>query len=89
LKRLRLVGTVALAIGVVFCASVVVTRSLGYAPDDSVASLFAAMWPTGLALVILGGLLWVGVWVLHGFVPPAHEDATVADPAPRRAHLEE
>jgi hypothetical protein len=85
LGRLRLVGTVTLALGVVLCVSVVLTRTLGYAPDDSFASLFAALWPTGLALAILGGLLWVAVWVLQGFVPAA---APEAEP-PRRAHLNE
>jgi hypothetical protein len=80
-----LVGTLALALGIVLCVSVVLTRVLGYAPDDSFASLFAALWPTGLALAIFGGILWVAVWVLHGFLAPASPDS---DPA-RRAHLNE
>jgi hypothetical protein len=81
LKRLRVVGSIALAIGVVFCASVQITRGLGYAPDDAFASAFGAMWPVGLALALLGGLLWVAVWVLQGFAP--------APGAPRPAHPEE
>jgi predicted ABC-type sugar transport system permease subunit len=85
LKRLRLVGTIALAIGVVLGASVLITNSLGYAPDTSVAPLFAALWPVGLVLAILGGLLWVAAWVLQGFLPPA----PAAAPEPRRAKLEE
>ena len=92
LQRLRLVGTIALVIGLVLCVSVLVTRTLGYAPDSSVAPLFAAMWPSGLALVILGGLLWVAAWVLQGFVPaaPALADrlGREAEPA-RRARREE
>ena len=69
LKRLRIVGTIALTVGLLLCVSVVATRGLGYAPDLSVAPLFAAMWPCGIALILVGGLLWVAVWVLHGFLP--------------------
>ncbi len=83
LKRLRLVGTVALAVGVVLCASVIATRSLGYSPDLSVAPLFAAMWPCGLALIILGALLWIAVWILQGFIPAPGRRIEPAKPASR------
>ncbi len=83
LHRLRIVGTVALATGVVLCASVLITRGLGYAPDDSVAALFAAMWPVGLVLAILGGLLWVAVWVLQGFAPVTPVRGASAEAAQR------
>jgi hypothetical protein len=85
LRRLRLVGTVALATGVIFCASVFMTHSLGYAPDPSFVSLFTVLWPAGLALILLGCLLWVGAWVLLGFAPPARE----AEIAPRRVRPDE
>ena len=78
-------AAIALAAGVVLCASVLLTRTLGYAPDPSVASLFSALWPIGLALSILGGLLLVAVWVLHGFVP----GSSAIKPSPGRAHFDE
>lgn len=83
LRRLRLVGTVALVLGVICCASVFVTHAMGYAPDPSVASLFSALWPIGLGLVVLGGMVWVTAWVLHGFVPAA---AVAEEREPRRGH---
>ena len=92
LRRLRLVGTIALVLGLILCGSVLVTRTLGYAPDLSVAPLFAAMWPSGLALIILGAVLWMTVWVLQGFVPAASAQAGLAgreaEPI-RRARLDE
>ncbi len=68
-KRLRLVGTVAVIAGIVLLLSVVLTQSLGYAPDPAFAQLYGAFWPLGLMLVVLGLLLWVAVWVLSGFLP--------------------
>ncbi len=88
LRRLRLVATVALALGIVLCASVLLTRGLGYAPDPSIASLFAAMWPAGISLAALGGLLWVAIWVLQGFVHPAPTAIREAEPRSSRAHLD-
>ncbi len=68
-KRIRLVSTVALIAGVVLLLSVVLTQSLGYAPNPPFAPLYSAFWPLGLMLLVLGALLWVAVWVLSGFLP--------------------
>ncbi len=88
LQRLRLVATAALAVGVVLCASVLGTRGLGYAPDTAVAPLFSAMWPMGLALILVGALLWVAVWVLRGFLPSSAAGAGISRAEPRSGHLE-
>ncbi|RRA47726.1 hypothetical protein [Acidipila sp. EB88] len=69
-QRIRLVGTVALVLGAVLLLAVVLTQSLGYAPDHAFAQLYSAFWPLGLMLLVLGALLWVAVWVLTGFLPP-------------------
>ncbi len=66
LQRLRLVGTLALVLGAAACISVLATHGLGYAPDTSVAPLFNALWPIGIVLALLGALIWVGIWILHG-----------------------
>lgn len=68
-KRIRLVGTVALIVGAVLLLSVVLTQSLGYAPNPPFVPLYSAFWPLGLMLLVLGALLWVTVWVLSGFLP--------------------
>ncbi len=68
-KRIRLIGTLALALGVVLLVSVLVTQGMGYAPDPAFAQLYQAFWPLGLMLIVLGLLLWVAVWVLSGFLP--------------------
>ena len=73
-KRIRLVSTVALLIGAVLLLSVILTQSLGYAPDPQFASLYGAFWPLGLMLVVLGALLWVTVWILSGFLPESMAD---------------
>ncbi len=74
-KRIRLVGTAALLVGVALVASVLLTQTLGYAPDPAFAQLFSALWPLGLMLLVVGVLLWLAVWVLMGFLP---SDATAA-----------
>ena len=68
-KRIRLVGTAAVLFGAVLLLSVVLTQSLGYAPDPAFAQLYSAFWPLGLMLLVLGALLWVTVWILSGFLP--------------------
>ena len=68
-KRIRLIGTVSLALGVVLLFSVLLTQLLGYAPNPGFAPLFGAFWPLGLMLIVLGLLLWLSVWVLLGFLP--------------------
>ena len=68
-KRIRLVAGLAFALGLILILSVVLTTSLGYAPDPAFVSLFGALWPLGLMLMVLGVLLWVTVWVLSGFLP--------------------
>ncbi len=72
-KRIRLVGAVALALGVVLLFSVLLTQLLGYAPDPGFAQLYGAFWPLGLMLLVLGALLWITVWVLAGFLPDGPE----------------
>ena len=85
-KRIRLVGTVALSLGILLLLAVILTQSLGYAPDAAFAQLYAAFWPLGLMLIVLGALLWVAVWVLSGFVPVAEHVAI--EPAPARARFD-
>lgn len=68
-KRIQLVGTVALGLGVVLLASVILTQSLSYAPNPGFAQMYAALWPLALMFIVLGVLLWASVWVLSGFVP--------------------
>ena len=82
-KRLRLVGTVALGLGVVLLLAVVLTQSLGYAPDPAFTQLYSAFWPLGLMLIVLGALLWVAVWVLMGFLPAADAAESKAQDPPR------
>ena len=74
LKRLRLVATAALLLGVVLLASVLAMQLLQLSPDTFVAPLFKLMWPFGMGLVVLGALLWTAVWVLMGFVPESQLD---------------
>ena len=84
-KRIRLVGTVALALGAVLLLAVVLTQSLGYAPDPAFTQLYSAFWPLGLMLLVLGALLWVTVWVLMGFLPKVEvAEGKVQDPARAR-----
>ena len=71
LRRLRLVGTVALLLGVAAFASVFLTNLLGYAPDNSFQPLFALMGRLGLILTLFGCLVSLAAWVLQGFVPAA------------------
>lgn len=80
-KRIRLVGTAALALGILLLLAVILTQSLGYAPDAAFAQLYGAFWPLGLMLMVLGALLWVAVWVLSGFIP-------AAEPTPARARFD-
>lgn len=89
LKRIRIVGTAALAAGIVFSASVYITTLLGFAPDLSVAPLFTLMGRLGLPLAILGGLLWVAVWIIQGFAPAPPVAVREPDTTPRRAHLDQ
>lgn len=85
-KRIRLIGTVSLAIGVLLLLSAVVTVSLGYAPDPGMAPMFNVMFPLGMVLIVLGLLLWLTTWVLAGFLPD--EAATRAgDDTPPRARF--
>ena len=83
-KRIRLVGTVAITAGAVLLLSVVLTQSLGYAPDPAFSQLYGAFWPLGLMLLVLGGLLWVTVWVLAGFLPDGGSDGAESTPARAR-----
>ena len=78
-KRIRLVAGLAFALGLILIFSVVVTTSLGYAPDPAFASLFGALWPLGLMLIVLGVLLWVTVWVLSSFLPTGAGSALTED----------
>ncbi len=89
LRRLRLVGTVALAIGVICLASVYTTHALGYAPDVSVQPLFALMGRLGLLLTLLGVLVSVTAWVLQGFAPTTPAGAHEPESLPRRARSDE
>ena len=82
-KRIRLIGTLALALGVVLLASVLLTQGLGYAPDPAFAQLYGAFWPLGLMLIVLGLLLWVAVWVLSGFLPDPGLAPTRPEEPPR------
>lgn len=83
-KRIRLVGTVALGLGVVLLASVLLTQLLGYAPNPGFAQLYSAFWPLGLMLLVLGLLLWVATWVLSGFLPDGAEAAASTPAAKAR-----
>ncbi len=76
-KRIRLVSIIALVSGVVLLLSVVLTQSLGYAPDPAFAQFYTAFWPLGLMLLVLGALLWVMVWILSGFLPDGSEQVPV------------
>ncbi len=62
-------GTVALVLGMVLLASVILTQSLGYAPNPGFMQMYAALWPLALMFIVFGALLWASVWVLSGFVP--------------------
>lgn len=84
-RRIRLVGVAALVLGALLLLSVVLTNTLGLAPDPAFTQLYAALWPLGLMLLVLGALLWVAVWVLMGFVPPADRpEARLAEPTRAR-----
>ena len=95
-KRLRLVGTGSLALGAILLLIVILTDSLGYAPNPGFAmSLFTLCARLGPLLLVLGALLWLAVWVLMGFVPehavpehavPEHAapEHTVPEQAPPR-----
>jgi uncharacterized BrkB/YihY/UPF0761 family membrane protein len=87
-KRIRLVGSIALLLGVVLLGSVLLTQLLGYAPNPGFVGLYSAFWPLGLMLLVLGLLLWVAVWVLSGFLPDGTEATTAVGvsgsaPAPK------
>ena len=69
IKRIRLVGAGAMALGLILLATVLFTRVLGYSPNPGFESLFDTFWPMGLLLIVLGLLLWLAVWVLAGFLP--------------------
>ena len=90
LKRLRLIATASLVIGLVLIASVLITQALHLSPDTLVAPLFAVMWPLGVGLLILGGMLWTAVWVLMGFVPETTAQVPLpsASEATTRAHFD-
>ncbi len=75
-KRIRLVSTVALIAGAVLLLSVILTQTLGYAPNPPFVPLYSAFWPLGLMLLVLGALLWVAVWVLSGFLPEVDAPGT-------------
>jgi uncharacterized BrkB/YihY/UPF0761 family membrane protein len=80
-KRIRLVSTIALVLGVALLGSVLVTQVLGYAPNPGFAQLYGAFWPLGLMLLVVGLLLWVAVWVLSGFLPDGAETGAAAPAA--------
>ena len=84
-KRIRLVGTGAMALGLILLISVLSTRALGYSPNPGFESLFDTFWPLGLLLIVLGLLLWLAVWVLAGFLPTEAGMAKTieANPPPR------
>jgi hypothetical protein len=85
IKRIRLVGAGAMALGLILLISVLFTRVLGYAPNPGFESLFDAFWPLGLLLIVLGLLLWLAVWVLAGFLPHEAGVAKTTEGNPPRA----
>lgn len=82
-RRIRLIGTVALGLGVLLLLVVFLTQLLGYGPDPAFAQLYGAFWPLGLMLLVLGVLLWLVVWVLMGFLPSSES----AEAEPSRARF--
>jgi hypothetical protein len=69
LKRLRLVGTVSLLLGVISFGSVYLTNTLGYAPDALLKPFFPFVGELGLLLTIFGCMVSVATWVIQGFAP--------------------
>ena len=89
-KRIRLVGTAALVLGVLLLVTVIVSQTSGYAPDPAFVQLFGAFWPLGLMMIAVGVLLWLAVWVLSGFVPTATRASSKVEPTepePTRARF--
>ncbi len=46
-----------------------ITSALGYAPDPAYVLPFNLLIRLGFPLLLLGGLLWVALWVVQGFLP--------------------
>ncbi len=67
-KRMRLVGTVSLLVGVVLLISVSLTPLLGYAPNPWFMPLYSALWVLGLMLAAFGVFFHAGAWVVAGFL---------------------
>ncbi len=69
LKRLRIVGTVALLLSAILVLTSVLTNALGYAPDAGFVGVFSFLIHLSLPLMILGIILWTVVWIIQGFLP--------------------
>lgn len=75
LRRLRLVGNLALGLGVLIIFLVWLTGALGYAPNAGFSPIFDLLARLGMALLILGGLLSVAAWIIQGFLPDLPQES--------------
>ncbi len=76
LKRLRIVATAALVLGLLIFIPITLMNVLGYLPDPGFVGLFSFLAHLGLPFVILGAILWIAVWVVQGFVPEVAANPT-------------